>query len=220
MLALVAGCLRGVVALVLVAALAVVGYLERDRLLDMWHEVRGVAVTAPAQPSPELAEDAQNKLDALADGRADTATLTEVELQSLLQYRYMALLPGFVDSARVELDGNRIRVSGKVPIDRLPDVEGLSQAAALLPDTTDLSVTGQLLPLTGGRVALGVDEVSVSRIPLPDRLINAALRSLGRRDEAGLPADAIALPLPSGAANAYVRGDSLVVVGRDANGGS
>lgn len=219
MLGLVAGCLRGIVALVLVAALAVVAYLNRDRLIDMWHDMRGVAVTAPQQPSPELAEDAQDKLDALADGSAQTATLTEVELQSLLQYRYTALLPGFVDSARVELDGDRIRVTGKVPIDRLPDVEGLSQAAALLPDTTDLSVTGQLLPLTAGRVALAVDEVSVSRIPLPDRLIGAALERLGRRDEAGLPRDAIALPLPGGAVNAYVRGDSLVVVGGNANGG-
>lgn len=219
MLGLVGGCLRGIVALVLVAALAVVAFLNRDRLMDMWQDVRGVAVTAPEKPSPELAERAQRKLDALGDGSAQTATLTEVELQSLLQYQYTGLLPGFIDSVRVELEDDRIRVTGRVPIDRLPDVEGLSQAAALLPDTTDLTVTGQLLPLTGGRVALAVDEVSVSRIPLPDRLVSTALRRLGRRDEAGLPADAIALPLPAGAINAYVRGDSLVVVGSNGNGG-
>ncbi|MGH7445694.1 MAG: hypothetical protein ACREKM_12490 [Longimicrobiales bacterium] len=219
MLGLVGGCLRGIVALVLVAALAVVAFLNRDRLMDMWQDVRGVAVTAPEEPSPELAERALRKLDALGDGSAQTATLTEVELQSLLQYQYTGLLPGFIDSVRVELEDDRIRVTGRVPIDRLPDVEGLSQAAALLPDTTDLTVTGQLLPLTGGRVALAVDEVSVSRIPLPDRLVSTALRRLGRRDEAGLPADAIALPLPAGAINAYVRGDSLVVVGSNGNGG-
>ena len=55
---------------------------------------------------------------------------------------------------------------------------------------------------------------------LPCRMVGAVLSRLGRRDEAGLPADALALPLPAGATNAYVRGDSLVLVGRDAAGGS
>ncbi len=220
MLGLFGGCLRGIVALVLVFALAVVAFLNRDRLLEVWRDVRGATVGAPAMPSAELADHAQTKLDRLRDGSEGSVTLTEVELQSLLRYRYNELLPGFVDSARVELDNNRIRITGQVPIDRLPDVEGWSQAAALLPDTTDVAVTGQLLPLGDGRVALGVDEVSVSRIPLPDRLVGAALQRLGRRDEAGLPADALALPLPPGAVRAYVRGDSLVLVGRNGNGGN
>jgi hypothetical protein len=40
--------------------------------------------------------------------------------------------------------------------------------------------------------------------------VPGALRRLGRKDEAGLPADALSLPLPPGADAAYVRGDSLV----------
>ena len=62
----------------------------------------------------------------------------------------------------------------------------------------------------GGRVALAVDQVRAARIPLPKRLVASALSKLGRKPEAGLPADALALRLPSGADAAYVRGDSLV----------
>jgi hypothetical protein len=172
-----------------------------------------VVVAEPVEPSPALADAAQRKLDALSSGVAGTATLTETELRSLLRYRYASLLPAFVDSPDVELDGGRIRVTGRVPLDRMPRFEGLSQAAALLPDTTDVAVTGQLLPLEGGRTALGVDEMTVSRIPLPRRMVGAALERLGRVSEPGLPSDAIALPLPAGTRAAYVRGDSLVLIG-------
>lgn len=213
MLGLVGGCLRGIVALVLLAGIAVFAFLNRDRLREMWQDARGVVVAAPVEPSAALADDAQRKLDALAAGEISTTALTEPELQSLLRYRYRALLPAFVDSPDVQLDGGRIRVSGKVPLDRLPQIEGLGQAASLLPDTTDVTLTGQLLPLEGGRVALGVDELTVSRIPLPQRLLGPVLERLGRTDEAGLPPDAIALPLPGGAGSAYVRGDSLVLIG-------
>src|SRR5690606_41604065 len=62
-------------------------------------------------------------------------------------------------------------------------------------------------------------DLSVARVPLPARLIPPVLRRLGRKDEDGLPANAIAAPLPAGAGAAYVLGDSMVLVadggGRD-----
>ena len=114
----------------------------------------------------------------------------------------------------MEISDDQLRLRARVPIDKLPRVDGLAEAAAFLPDTTELSVAGRLLPLGQGRVAFGVDEVSASRIPLPDRLISGALSRMGRRDEAGLPADAIALPLPPGAGSAYIRTNRLVLVAR------
>jgi hypothetical protein len=95
-------------------------------------------------------------------------------------------------------------------VERLPQLSELGEAAAFLPDTTEVGVTGQLLPLRAGRVALAVDQVRAARIPLPKRLVPGALRKLGRKAEPGLPADALALPLPPGVDAAYVRGDSLV----------
>ena len=206
------GCLRRIIVLVLVLALLAGAWLYRDRLGSAWRELRGAPETPVLLPSPELADAAERKLESLS--RGERVALSEVELQSLLRYRYAGVLPGFVDSTRVELDGDRLRLGARVPIDRLPSVAELGQAAAILPDTSELTLTGSLLPLPNDRVALAIDQVTVARIPLPRRLVPAALNRLGRRDEPGLPSDAIPLPLPSGATSAYIRGDSLVLVGR------
>jgi hypothetical protein len=216
------GCLRGVVGLVALGLLLVGGWLQRDRLRSWFTDVRGVAAPAVAsapEPSAELADRAHAKLTALADGSIPRTALSELELQSLLLFRYEQLLPAFADSPRVELEGDRLRLRIRVPTDRLPRIDALGEAMALLPDTADVAVRGQLLPLPSGRIAFAIDDVHASRIPLPDRIIGPALERLGRRDEPGLPADAVALPLPPGATAAYVRGDSLVLLGRSEGDG-
>ena len=58
-----------------------------------------------------------------------------------------------------------------------------------------------------------IDAVAAQRIPLPRRLVPSALEALGREDCPDLPDDAIELPLPKGVRAAYVRGDSLVLLG-------
>lgn len=206
------GCLKRIVVLLFVVAIALLAYLNRDRF---------AALRRADQPdmeiaSPELAQVADEKLADLESGTKRTVVLTELELQSLLLYKYRELLPAFVDSPRVELNGNKIVVRGRVPLDRLPQLDELGSVAEFLPDTTELGVTGVLLPLRAGRVALAVDQVRAARIPLPQRVIPAALRKLGRKDEPGLSSDALALPLPPGADAAYVRGDSLIIL---SNGG-
>lgn len=203
------GCLKGIVFLLLLAGLAVFGYLNRDRLQSTWYKVRGQSEPAKIVPSKELSDAAAAKLKDLTNGKKTMIALTEVELQSLLQYKYRSLLPAFVDSPRVELNGSKIEVSARVPVDHLPQLSELGDAATFLPDTADVGVTGELLPLRAGRAALAVDQVRAARIPLPGRLIPGALRKLGRKDEDGLPKDALSIPLPPGANSAYVRGDSL-----------
>jgi hypothetical protein len=211
----VTGCLRRVVVLLLVLLLIAGAWLFRDRLRTAWHEWRGTEQEMEA-PSAALAQGAELKLAALRDGSAASVSLSAVELESLLLHSYQGVLPAFLDSPQVRLDGDQIRLRARVPIDNLPRVEGLSQAAAFLPDTTDLEVAGTLLPLDSGRVAFGVDEVTASRVPLPDRFISGALTRMGRRDEPGLPPDAIGVRLPRGAASAYIRRDSLVLLARSA----
>lgn len=204
------GCLKSLFGLLLVAGLAVFALLNRDRISDAWRSLRGTAVVAEAVPSPELADAATSKLQQLKNGETRSVALTEVELQSLLLYKYRQLLPAFVDSPRVTIENGKIEVQARVPVERLPQLSELGEAAAFLPDTTEVGVTGTILPLRSGRIALAVDQVRAARIPLPKRLVPGALRRLGRKDEAGLPPDALALPLPPGADAAYVRGDSLV----------
>jgi hypothetical protein len=204
------GCLKSLVGLVLVLVVAVFLFLNRDRISTAWHDLRGGKEETELRPSQELADLAAGKLAQLKSGETEAVALSENEIQSLLLYKYRQLLPAFVDSPRVELKDGKIIVQARVPVERLPQLSELGEAAAFLPDTTEIGVTGQVLPLRSGRVALAVDQVRAARIPLPKRLVPGALRKLGRKDERGLSADALALPLPPGADAAYVRGDSLV----------
>jgi hypothetical protein len=205
------GCIRRTVALVLMVALTGTAFLFRERLVSAWRDLRGTQVVAETA-SPELAAAAEAKLEALRTGEARTVALSAAELQSLLLFRYHGMLPGFLHDPSVELRGDRLRLRARVPVDNLPHVDGLGEAAAFLPDTTELTIGGRLLPLGNGRVAFAVEEVSAQRFPLPRRLVPGALERLGRRDEPGLPRDAMALPLPPGAATAYIRTDSLVLL--------
>lgn len=211
------GCARRAVMALMLLLLLAGAWLFRDRIRTAWNDWRGnddEVVT----PSAELAAGAEAKLDSLRDGSATSVSLSGVELESLLLHRYPGVLPEFLDSPKVELSGDQLRLRGRVPIDKLPRVDGLSEAAAFLPDTTELEVSGRLLPLDSGRVAFGIDDVSAARVPLPDRFISGALTRLGRQDEARLPADAIAVRLPPGAAAAYIRRDSLVLLARPDGG--
>lgn len=205
------GCLiRSIFTAIFVVAIAVFAFLNRDRLNDAWQSLRGRDEQVQLGPSQELADAADAKILELKSGESDRVALSELELQSLLQYKYRELLPGFVDSPSVDLKGSQIEVKARVPVDRLPQINELGDAVGFLPDTTEVSVRGELLPLQGRRVALAVDQVRAARIPLPQRLVNGALTKLGRKDEPGLPKDALAIRLPAGADAAYVRNDSLV----------
>jgi hypothetical protein len=204
------GCLKKIVVLFFVVVLAVVVFLNRGRITGAWSDLRGGQEDTELGATPELADVAVNKLTDLRDGEVTSVALSENEVQSLLQFKFRQLLPAFVDSPRVELKDGKVTISGRVPVDRLPQINELGEAAGFLPDTTEVGVTGQILPLRDGRVALAVDQVRAASIPLPKRLVPGALRKLGRKDEPGLPDDALAVRLPSGVDAAYVRGDSLV----------
>src|SRR5512134_60352 len=173
------GCFRRLIVLAVLVVLAGLAWLYRDRIVAAWREARGLR-EEPLVPSEALADAAGARIDSLTGGRLERAAFAEVELQSLLQYRYAGIMPGFVDSARVELDGDRMRVSGHVPLDRLPSGGALDEVAAVLPDTTEITLTGTLLPLEQSRVALAVNQVTAARIPLPRRIVPAALERLGR----------------------------------------
>jgi hypothetical protein len=206
------GCLRRVVVLVVILLLLGGAYLFRGRIAQEWHRLRGTQPAAQV-PSAELAEDVNRRIEALRNNEVDRIALGSNELQSLIEYKYMGMLPAFARSPHVELDGDRIKLQIRVPSNQLPNLSGL-EAASFLPDTTDLELSGSIIPLDSGRVAFGVDQVQTAGIPLPQRMINEALRRVGRKDEPLLPKDAIAVGLPRGVRSAYIRNDSLILLAR------
>lgn len=210
-----AGCLRRLIGLAVLVALIAGAWLYRDRLIPLWNEARarfGAAAPAAAVASEELAQVAEEKLETIAAGTSERVSFSSVELQSLLEYRYRQLLPGFVDSPRVQIDDSRVRLRMRVPVDRIPSGPDFEDIAPFLPDTADLTVRGQFIPAAAGTIAFAVDELTAHRIPLPARMVPGALAMLGREDAPGLPADAIAIPLPKGVRAAYLRADSLILL--------
>lgn len=209
------GCFpRLLIAGVMVAGL-VVAVRHQGELRSAWRDLTGREEAAADSADPELASSAEAKIEGLADeGGPPTVTLSEGELQSLLEYRFGGFLPDYVTEPRIELREGRVRGHARVATDRIAGVSESAELLALLPDTTTITVTGQLIPVDGRRVALAVDDISAARVPLPRRLIPQLLDRLGRPPGASVQPDAWALPLPRGATDAFVRGDSLFLLTR------
>jgi hypothetical protein len=204
--------MRRVVVLALCVAIAAVAWHYRGEIRVAWEGLVGGAADVPSE---ELAAGAQAKLEAFAGREAPArVVLTEPEVQSLVRFRLAGLLPPYVVAPQVELDDGRVRIRAQLPTEQFPRVDELSEAMGFLPDTAEVHAVGQLIPIEGGGVGLAVDEISAAKIPLPRGFIPTVLRRLGRRDAPGLPPDAVALPLPEGVSTAYIRGDSLILIGR------
>ena len=214
------GCMRRFALLGVLIALFVGAWVFREQLIGMWQDLRSEDV--PQEVSPELAARAEQKLSVMGDSNPPArVTLTSAELQSLVAYRMAEGLPSFILEPAVTIDDGDLRVRARVPTDEVAGIRGLGgseEILSMLPDTTEVVAKGHLIPLGDGRAALAVDEVTAASIPLPGRLIPRILESIGRRDEAGLPADALAVRLPDGVANVFADGDSIVFMSRSRAG--
>jgi hypothetical protein len=207
--------MRIIVLVLLIAVLAVAGLRFAGPIQHALAGLRGDRGGGTLS-TPALADAAERKLECLSTGECAEAGLSSGELQSLIHYRYARVLPAFIDSTRIDVVGDRVRVRGRIASDRLPRFRGIGDPGAILPDTSEVAVSGHLVPLAAGRVGFVIDQVHASRIPVPDRLVPGLLRGIGRAPEPGLPDNGVALPLPFGAAEAFVRGDSVFLRGRPA----
>jgi hypothetical protein len=215
------GCLGRLFKVAVVVAVIAAMFHYRGDLGAAWRDLRQVRVVRTDSPAPPLAESSESKIAALAQAREPMrVTLTEAELQSLVEYRLLGFLPEPMASPRVQVRNGQVRVQVRVPTEILAGLPDVPDLLGWLPDSTVLAATGQLIPLDGKRVALAFQDVNASRVPLPRSVIPGLLERLGRPDEAGLTEDAWAIPLPPGATDIYVRGDTLVVLARPAPTGS
>lgn len=212
---MIGGCLRRVIVLAVVFGGAALAWQYRAPLRAAWNAFRTDGVDQSGRPATRP-EGVEAKLASLDNGSTDRVALREDELQSLIEARSDQFLPPYIVAPRVELRGARLKVRFQVPTDRFPRVEELGEVLGFLPDTTEVVASGQLIPLRESRVGITIDELSAARIPLPRGMIPAILRRLGRQDEPGLPPDAFGIALPKGVSNAYIRGDSLIFMGRNA----
>lgn len=187
-----------VLVLVLVAAVAGLWWFRSSL---------GARSAAPTEISEEAAAVAEEKLAQLQAGEA--ISLSAVELSSLMRYRAPIWAINLVDDPYIELSGDTLQLVGVVATDNVPSHPELDRVRPLLPDSSEVSVSGRLQPLEDGRAALEIHQVEFARIPIPSRYYSTFLSRMGRRDEPGLSPTAVALSLPAGARSARVEDGQL-----------
>jgi hypothetical protein len=164
-------------------------------------------------PTAELADSTLDRFERFraGDGPARLA-LGSRELTSVVRFALPGLVPPGVNEPRVELEGSRVRLSARVALAAFPRLPRLDEVVGVLPDTVAVLIEGPLVPYDEGRLALMVDRVEASHLPLPRRLVGDVVAGFRQEAPPGLPEDAISVPVPTGIQAAYVRRDSLVLV--------
>lgn len=170
---------------------------------------------APSEPSPELADSTLDRFERFRDGDGpDRMALSGMELSSVVRFSLPGIVPPGVADPAVELTDGRVRLSARVAVAAFPRMPRLDDIIGVLPDTVTVEMTGSLVPLDQEHLALLVDHIEASGIPLPRRLIPEVLRGFGRDASRALPDDALAVPKPDGVQSVFVQRDSLVLIAR------
>lgn len=172
-----------------------------------------VAEEAETGPSAELADRTLDRFEQFRKGEGEgRIALNGLELSSVVRYALPGLVPPGVEDPMVTLSDGRVRLSARVATGAFPRLPRLDDVVGILPDTLDVVMEGSLVPLDPEHLALIVDHVEASRIPLPRRMIPEILAGFGRERSNGLPDDALAVPMPTGLRSVYVQRDSLVLI--------
>jgi len=209
-------CFGRAVTLLLLVAAAYAGWRWGPMVfprVQEWLGRPGAAVPShlPA-PSPELADSVLERVQLLQGGEGgDQMALGGREITSVLRYSVPGLIPDGVKDPEVYFQEGRVHLRGKVALASFPEIPDLGAILDLLPDTVSVEIQASLLPFGGETAALVVHRIEANRIPLPRRAIPEILRALGRRDQPGLPPEALVVPLPAGLLSVYIHSDSLIL---------
>jgi hypothetical protein len=186
-----------------------------ERWLGIAASTDSVAAVAPAPeaPSAELADATLDRFERLRSGKGvDRLSLSGAQLSSVVRFSLPGIVPPGVSDPTVDIDQGRVELSARVALEAFPHLPQLDQILGILPDTVLLEMEGALVPFDPQYMALLVDKVTASHVPIPKRMVADVLQALGRQGPSGLPPDALPVPIPSGVKSVYVQRDSLVLV--------
>jgi hypothetical protein len=209
-------CFGRAVTLLLLVAAAYAGWRWGPLVFPRVQEwLGGTGAVAPAllpAPSAELADSVLERVQLFQGGAGgDLLALGGREITSVLRYSVPGLVPDGVRDPEVQFQEGRAHIRGKVTLASFPELPDLGAILDLLPDTVSVEIEASLLPFGSHMAALMVHRIEANRIPLPRRAIPEVLRALGRRDQPGLPPEALLVPLPAGLLSVYIHSDSLVL---------
>ena len=169
----------------------------------------------PGAPTPEIADATLDRFERFRRGEGEgRLALSGTELSSVVRYALPGLVPPGVGAPTVSLEEGRVRVFARVALAAFPRIPELEQVMGILPDTVGIEMEGVLVRLDQSFLALVVERVEASSVPIPRRMVAELLAGLGREGPPSLPADALAVPMPDGVASVFVQRDSLVLVAK------
>jgi hypothetical protein len=218
-------CIGRIGCVVVLALLAAVGWIFRDRWLPTFRgasrggdSVGVVTREGVWQPlTPEGGERARRALATLQQP-GGPATVT-IGVQDLAAYVYEELarqLPPSADSVEAMSQGDRLNVRASVRLQELGGRDVLGPLAAMLGDRERFQIGGQLRVVRPGLGELVVREIRVAQLPIPPGLIPRLLRETSRRDRpAGVSESGIPLRLPTYVGDVRVA-DGVVTITRAA----
>ena len=206
---------RKVALVVLLVAAAYAGWRWGPQFFPKVHDWFGlgsVEMTAETVSSPELADSVMARVQQFRRGEGPShLALGASEVTSILRYSVPDLMPVGVVDPEVTFKDGRVHFRSRVALTAFPDLPDLGPILGILPDTLDVDLQAAMMPFGDGKAALLVHRVEASRIPLPGRLVPEILRAMGRKEQPGLPPEALLVPLPPGLGSAYILTDSLIL---------
>lgn len=206
--------LAGIGCLTVVIMLVITAWFYREDIERWWSGRAGVAVT---EPSPELAERAEEKIRELAEGEGDDEVrLSALELQSWVRYRLAEGLPQGVYNPTLGLKDSTLEMSAELDLNRLA---ASSQAAEglrrFMGDSARVVIELQPSVNGPGEGSVAVLSLQAGMVPVPPPFIPFVLRQAGLRTDAS--GRRVLFALPRDVDGIAVQGDELVIT-RSPNG--
>src|SRR5918992_4873079 len=181
-------CLGRVGCLVMLALLAVIGWLTRDRWLHLVGGSDGDDSAAIASREgvwqPLTAQGGERTRRALAElERPNGRPTVSVSAPDLGAYVYQELarqLPPSADSVEAMALGDQLHVRASVRLQELGGRDALGPLAAMLGDRERLQIGGNLRVARPGLGELVVRDIRVGQLPVPSAVIPRLLREVSR----------------------------------------
>jgi hypothetical protein len=217
------GCIARLGCLVLLAVLAVIGWLTRDRWLNRLDggaagrgDSAAVAATGEGVWQPLTAEGAERARRALDDlRRPNGPTIATMRVADLGAYVYQELarqLPASADSVETTSVGDQLQVRASVRLNDLGGRDVLGPLAGMLGDRERLQLGGTLRVIRPGLAELVLRDVRVGQLRIPSALIPKLLRHASRRERpVGVSESGLPVRIPDHIADVRVSGGNVTV---------
>jgi hypothetical protein len=195
------GCIARLGCLVLLAILAVIGWLTRDRWMP--ESMRSHTVSATKGPTWEPLSDAgaqhtEAALAKLSQPRGPVfQTLSGADAASYVFRQLASRLPQSSDSVEAMVSGDRVSMRANVKLSELGGAGALGSLGGVLGDRERVQFTGTFRVAKPGLAEFQIQEMKVGALTVPRGMIATLVGRFDRGQRPpGLDRDALPLPIP------------------------